>query len=159
MGVLKKIGKALIAVVIVSVLVVSFSVCIGAGTTTKTVTTTTSTTTEYQVTSYTPIAKDGAVYLKVTVKGEPRSLELLLSNPEGNTVGKDFIPEEDLVDGVESVELQMADYGTTPEAGTYTLYIFDFITDEFIYSKNITFEGGAKISIKNADFETTYFFW
>ena len=108
----------------------------------------------YEV-KYSAISEDGRAALKVTVRGPAESLEIILSDPDGNTVGRRYIPEEDLVDGVETVEVDMARYGETPKRGTYTLVVKTLYPEEKIYEANPTFKG-AKLNITKAEYETEY---
>ena len=103
------------------------------------------------------IAPDGWLpELRVTVKGPSKNLNIILSDPDKNTIGTAFITEDDLLDGTESVNVDMAGDEETPKAGIYTLIVKDSWSDEIYYQDTITFSG-AEIYITNVYIESEYY--
>jgi len=92
-------------------------------------------------------------YLKVKLKGKASNLLVMLSDPEGITVDKKYVSEENLLDGVETVELRMISPFTTkqPKAGTYTIIIVDTFGKQLYLKKTIRF-GGGRVKIKEIKF-------
>ncbi|MCW3131322.1 MAG: hypothetical protein N2V73_01160 [Candidatus Methanospirare jalkutatii] len=66
----------------------------------------------------------------------PDRLTIRLLNPDGEQVDFDFVPDSDLKDGKEQVELSMAYFGA-PKADNYTLVI-ENVRDKVIYRKEIS---------------------
>jgi hypothetical protein len=106
---------------------------------------------EYMIEKYKPIVKDYVPYLKVKilVKGEPGYIKISLSAPDGSTLDDRYLSKTDLVDGTETIVLQMAEYGETPVAGIYVLRIFDY-WGNLLHTKNLEFSG-AQLRIRNID--------
>lgn len=106
---------------------------------------------EYIIEECEPIVKDYVPYLKVriSVKGEPGHIKVSLSGPDGSTLDDWYISRTDLVDGIETIELQMAEYGETPVAGTYVLRIFDG-WGNLLHTKKLVFSG-SQLRIKDID--------
>lgn len=65
----------------------------------------------------------------------PDHLTLKLFNPDGEQVDFGYIPDSDLKDGIEKIELNLAYFGA-PEVGNYTL-VAENIRNEIIYQKEI----------------------
>ena len=96
----------------------------------------------------------GIPMLKVTVTQLFPDLVVILSNPDGNTVDKDYIFMDDLLDGAESVELRMSEYGELPKPGTYKFFV-TLGGPATIYEGEVTLTA-ANVNIKKAEFKTTY---
>jgi hypothetical protein len=105
---------------------------------------------EYQV-EHSALARGGIAVLRVRVSGPAKDLKVILSGPEGNTVGKASIAKDNLLDGVESVDVEMGEWRETPKPGVYTLLVFDY-ADRIYYKENLTFKGGD-LSITKAEIE------
>ena len=95
---------------------------------------------------------DNQAVLKVTVQCvslesflAPQSLKVILSNPEGNTVGKEYISVDDLEDGKETVYVDMAD--GQPKPGPYLLILKTRQDDRILNRTTVTFTG-AQLSIE-----------
>ena len=84
--------------------------------------------------------------LRVSVQGPSKSLDLILSDPNKNTIETAHISKDDLLDGAEAVNINMCIYGETPKVGTYTIVVKDSLSDEIYYQDTITFSG-ADLSI------------
>ena len=63
------------------------------------------------------------------------SVTIRLFNPDGEQVDFDFVPDSDLKDGKERIELSMAYFGA-PKVGNYTLVV-ENIREEVIYQKEV----------------------
>ncbi|RLI78066.1 hypothetical protein DRP05_08490 [Archaeoglobales archaeon] len=66
---------------------------------------------------------------------------VIVSDPDGKTIGKKFIPKENLFDGLEIVRFQMAPPKTTPKSRNYTVVLEAYPSREMICSKKPTFKG------------------
>lgn len=99
----------------------------------------------------------GSARLSVRVEGPQKNYEVLLFDPEGESVGYGFISSDDMVPGHETVEVSMTDTGVTnPIPGEYWLIVEESWTDKKVFEAKPAFEG-PDISITNVQFETTYY--
>lgn len=112
-------------------------------------------TSEYKV-ECSPITEFGTAYLKVKVEGKAKDLKVMLSDPEGSTIDFTLISKDDLIDGIEAVKVAMSRCGETPKPGTYTLIIKQYFPEKVLYKEELTFSG-AKVSVLDVEFETTFF--
>ena len=92
--------------------------------------------------------------MKVRVEGRPQYLNLILTDPDGIEISRAWITEDDLLDGIETVKLKMANYGETPKGGIYTLIIKKSYGD-VLFTKKLSFNG-ANVSINEVRFEYQY---
>lgn len=96
---------------------------------------------EQYVVSYSISFSESQPQLRVSVQGPSKSLDLILSDPDKNTIGTAHISKDDLLDGAEAVNIGMCIYGETPKVGTYTIVVKDSLSDEIYYQDTITFSG------------------
>lgn len=82
---------------------------------------------------YSTIADAGISYLKVKVTGISQDYKVILSDPNGSTTGIAYISKDDMIDGVETVDVQMSEYGKTPKTGAYTLLIKQILPEDVVY--------------------------
>jgi len=78
--------------------------------------------------------------LRITARHNFTDMYVIVSDPDGHTIGKKLIPKEDLFDGLEIVKLQMAPPKTTPMSGSYTA-VLAASSRELIYKEDHTFDG------------------
>ena len=93
------------------------------------------------VVSYSISFSESRPQLQVSVQGPSKSLDLILSDPDKNTIETAHISKDDLLDGAEAVNINMCIYGETPKVGTYTIVVKDSLSDEIYYQDTITFSG------------------
>jgi len=101
----------------------------------------------------------GSAYLSVRVEGPQESYDIILFDPEGESVGHGFISSDDMLTGHETVEVSMTGIGVTnPIPGEYWLIVEEmgFPTDERVFEARPVFEG-PDVTITNVQFETDYY--
>jgi uncharacterized repeat protein (TIGR02543 family) len=107
--------------------------------------------------TYEVITLYDSAYLSVRVEGPQKSYEILLFDPEGESVGDRFISSDDMLTGHKTVEVPMTGIGVTnPIPGQYWLIVKDFWTDEKVFEAKPVFTG-SNVSITNVQFETNYY--
>ena len=106
---------------------------------------------------YEVIALYGTGYFSVRVEGPQKSYEVLLFDPEGESVGWGYISSDDMLTGHETVEVSMTGTGVTnPISGEYWLIIKESWTDKTVFEARPVFEG-PDVSITDVQFDTDYF--
>jgi len=86
------------------------------------------------------------VQLKIEIKAKEASdMYVIVSDPDGYTIGKKFIPKEDLFDGLEIVNFQMGDYERTPKEGKYTVVLVSSPSRELLYKETRTFNASLSV--------------
>jgi len=106
---------------------------------------------------YEVIALYGTGYLSVRVEGPQKSYEVLLFDPEGESVGWGFISSDNMLTGHETVEVSMTGTGVTnPISGEYWLIVKESWTDKTVFEAKPVF-AGPDISITSVEFETSYY--
>lgn len=105
----------------------------------------------------------GIPKLKVTVNSNFHlDLKVILSDPDRNTIDTAYIRDEDLLDGIESVELRMAKYGELPKPGTYKFFVRPYgVPPNNLPGFYFSTEGevtltAANVNIEKAEFKTAY---
>jgi uncharacterized repeat protein (TIGR02543 family) len=99
----------------------------------------------------------GSAYLSVRVEGPQKSYDIILFDPEGESVGYGFISSDDMITGHETKEVSMTGSGVTnPIPGEYWLIVEEFLTDKKVFEAKPVFEG-PDVSITNVQFETDYY--
>jgi len=96
---------------------------------------------EQYVVSHSISFSESRPQLQVSVQGPSKSLDLILSDPDKNTIETAHISKDDLLDGAEAVNINMCMYGETPKVGTYTIIVKDSLGDEIYYQDTMTFSG------------------
>jgi len=79
---------------------------------------------------------DGSILI-VTIEGPPRELTFVMSDPDGETVYKEDIKKEDMLDEKENVGISLK--RIPPKHGEFTLVLYAPQEDEIIYKKSIVF--------------------
>lgn len=79
--------------------------------------------------------------LKVIARHNFTDMYVIVSDPDGKTIGKKFIPKEDLFDGLEIVKFQIASPETTPKSGSYTVVLETYSSRELLYREKHQFKG------------------
>jgi len=98
-----------------------------------------------------------SAYLSVRVEGPQKSYRVLLFDPEGESVGYDFISSDDMITGHKTVEVSMTGTGVrNPIPGEYWLIVKESWTDEKVFEAKPVFEG-PDVNITNVQFETDYY--
>jgi len=93
----------------------------------------------------------------VRVEGPQKNYQVLLFDPEGESVGYGFISSDDMLSGHKTVEVSMTGTGVTnPIPGEYWLIVKELWTDEKVFEAKPVFKG-PDISIRNVQFETSYY--
>lgn len=106
---------------------------------------------------YEVIALYGTGYFSVRVEGPQKGYEVLLFDPEGESVGWGFISSDDMLTGHETVEVSMTGTGVTnPISGEYWLIVKETWTDKTVFEAKPVFEG-PDVSITDVQFETDYY--
>lgn len=105
---------------------------------------------------YSVVVEFGSAYLEVKVSGPEQGYEILLFDPDGESVGTAYISSDDMIPGHETVTASMTDIGDdNPIPGEYLLIVKDSWTDERYYEANPTYEG-PEVDIVEAEFVTDY---
>ncbi len=76
----------------------------------------------------------GETYLSTTFEGPEDSYNVKLLNPEGVKTDEEDIPESDMSDGKETIELSITSQEDSPSEGTYTVQVFK--NGELVFSKD-----------------------
>lgn len=106
---------------------------------------------DYEVT----ILSDSA-YLSVRVEGPQKSYDIILLDPEGESVGYGFISSDDMITGNKTVEVSMTGTGVkNPMPGEYSLIVKEWPTDEKVFEAKPVFEG-PDVSVTYVRFKTDY---
>jgi len=106
---------------------------------------------------YEVITRYSSAYLSVRVEGPQKSYEVLLFDPEGESVGYGFISSDDMLTGHETVEVSMTDTGVTnPASGEYWLIVREWLPEKEVFEARPVFEG-PDVSITDVEFETNYY--
>ena len=96
-------------------------------------------------------------YLSVRVEGPQEHYNVLLFDPEGESVGNRIISSDDMITGHETVEVSMTGYGVNnPISGQYWLIVEELWTDKRVFEAKPVFEG-PDVSIMDVQFETDYY--
>jgi len=99
----------------------------------------------------------GSAYLSVRVEGPQKSYDIILFDPEGESVGYGFISSDDMTTGHKTVEVPMTGSGVTnPISGEYWLIVEEWLTDKRVFAAKPIFEG-PDVSITDVQFETDYY--
>ena len=77
--------------------------------------------------------------LKIIVRHNFTDMYVLVSASDGKTIGKKFIPKEDLLDGLETIKFQMARLNSTPKLGNYTATLISYPSRELLYEETHAF--------------------
>jgi hypothetical protein len=99
-------------------------------------------------------------YLSVRVEGPQEHYNVLLFDPEGESVGNRIISSDDMITGHETVEVSMTGYEVNnPIPGQYWLIVEELWTDKRVFEAKPVFEG-PDVSITDVQFETDYYdYW
>ncbi|MCD6192141.1 MAG: hypothetical protein J7L26_01565 [Candidatus Aminicenantes bacterium] len=80
--------------------------------------------------------------IKVVISGDKKSLTAILSGPDKSTVDTEYISENDMLDGGETVWLHFQRYAeSNPEPGLYTLIVKETWGGREIYRKEFNIKG------------------
>ena len=105
---------------------------------------------------YEVIALYGTGYLSVKVEGPQKSYDIILFDPEGESVGYGFISSDDMITGHKTVEVSMTGTGVrNPISGEYWLIVKEWPMDKRVFEAKPVFQG-PDVSITNVQFETDY---
>lgn len=100
--------------------------------------------------------------VKIVAKRGSTDMYILVSDPDGKTIGRKFIPKEDLYDGLEFVKFQMGDYERTPKPGNYTAVLVSYPSRELLYKETRTFNVAnlsVSVGVKTHHGKYMYAFW
>jgi hypothetical protein len=105
-------------------------------------TTQTTTTTKTQTTTSTNSSQDNFTVecsfqspntLKTLVSGPARNINVILKDPDGETIRNTFIAKEKLLNGSTTISFELANIGQMPMPGAYTIIITVQPSDEEVY--------------------------
>ena len=112
-------------------------------------------TSQYEV-EYFPVLGEGYdaynEYLKIIIRCPPENLYVTVINPKGTVIDEEYISEEKLLDGRETVMIRMSEFGTVPKPGTYTIIIKEALSNKIVYKAKPTFKG-VKLKITDVEYK------